>query len=100
MSAETLGADLLREVKEEGLDDVRGNIQGFAPAEMVFAYTDRLSSFYVLYEISKDVPNPDSDFRLWTQSWMSFKILLLLGSSKNTIRSGPPSSRNHSKHRR
>ena len=51
MSAETLGADLLREVKEEGLDDVRRNIQDFVPAEapyILFADTDRLvaSTFF------------------------------------------------------
>ena len=67
MSAETLGADLLREVKEEGLDDVRGNIQGFSPVEAsygLFVKTDRLSSFYVLYKTSKQVPNLGSIFQL------------------------------------
>ena len=38
MSAETLGADLLREVKEEGLDDVCGNIQGFVPVEAFYNF--------------------------------------------------------------
>lgn len=51
MSVKTLGADLLWEVKEEGLDDVRGNIQGFNPVEAsegLFANTDRLlaSTFF------------------------------------------------------
>lgn len=100
MSAETLGADLLREVKEEGLDDVR---QGSVPVEASnrdFAYTDRLSSFYVPYKTSRDVPNPKPGFHLWTGSWMSFKILLLRGNSNNTTRSGPPSFKNHSKRHR
>lgn len=97
MSAETLGADLLREVKEEGLDDVRGKIQGF---HNVFAYTDRLSSFYVLYKTSKHIPNPNLGFHLWTESSMSFKIRLSRGNSNSTTRSGPLSFRNHSKHRR
>ena len=68
---------------------------------MVFAYTDRLSSFYVLYKTSKeDIPDPGSGFRPWTESWMSFKILLSRGNSNNTTHSGPLSFRNHSKRRR
>lgn len=97
MSAETLGADLLREVKEEGLDDVCGKMQVSVP---VFAYTDRLSSFYVLYRTSKDIPTPDLGFRLWTESSMSFKTHLSHGNSNNTTRSGLQSFRNHSKRRR
>ena len=103
MSAETLGADLLREVKEEGLDDVRGKIQVSVPVEasnIGFTYTDRLSSFYALYKTSKDIPTPDLGFRPSTESWMSFKILLSRGNSNNTTRSGPLSFRNHSKRRR
>ena len=102
MSAEALGADLLREVKEEGLDDVRGNIQGSVRVEapMVFAYTDRLSSFYVLYKTLKYTPNPDSGFRLWTESSMFFKIHLSRGNSNNITCSGPLSFRNHCKRRR
>ena len=103
MSAETLGADLLREVKEEGLDDVRGNIQGCVPVEassMFLAYTDRLSSFYVLYKTSKHIPNPDSGFRLWTESSMSSKILLSRGNSNNITCSGPLNFGTHSKRRR
>ena len=103
MSAGTLGADLLREVKEEGLDDVGGNIQGFVPVEafyMFFAYTDRLSSFYVLCKTSNHIPNPDSGFRLWIESSMSSKILPSRDNSNNTTCSGPLNFRNHSKRRR
>ena len=103
MSAETLGADLLREVKEEGLDDVRGNIQGYVLVEassVFFAYTDCLPSSYVLYKTLKRIPNPDSGFRLWTESSMSSKILLSRGNSSNITRSGPLNFRNHSKRRR
>ena len=98
MSAETLGAELLREVKEEGLDDVRGKIQGYVLVEASSMFlTDRLSSSYVLYKTWKCNPNPDSGFRLWTKSSMSSKILLSRGNSNNITRSGPLNFRNHSK---
>ena len=100
MSAEILGAELLREVKEEGLDDVRGKIQGYVLVEassMFLAYTDRLSSSYVLYKSFKRIPNPDSGFRLWTEFSMSSKTLLSRGNSNNITRSGRLNSRNHSK---
>ena len=67
MSAETLGADLLREVKEEGLDDVRGNIQDSVLVEasyILFADADHLCSFYVLYNTWNHIPNRGSGFQL------------------------------------
>ena len=67
MSAEALGADLLREVREEGLDDVRRNIQGFVLVEASYvlsADADHLCSFYVLYKTWKHIPNRGSGSQL------------------------------------
>ena len=103
MSAETLGAELLREVKEEGLNDVRGKIQGCVLVEassMFLAYTDRPFSSYVLYKTLKRILKPDSGFRLWTEFSMSSKTLLSRGNSNNITRSGRLNSRNHSKYPR
>ena len=103
MSAETLGADLLREVEEEGLDDVRGKIQGYLLVEassMFLAYPDRLSSSYVLYKTLKRNLKSGSGFRLWTEFSMSSKTLLSRGNSNNITRNGRLNSRDHSKCRR
>lgn len=97
MSAEILGADLLREVKEEGLDEVRAN--GFFPRDKNRFFDGMLITFGSCYAHCKSLRyllRPDWVFRLSIASSTSSRTLPRLVSSNDITRnsaSGPPSTR-------
>ena len=101
MSVEVLGADLLREVKEEGLNEVCQNIFKLLSKQRLpyifHSYADQLSSFCAHYESSKHSPMPHWASFLSTNFSVPSKTHPSRGSSNSIARYGPRSFKKHTK---